>query len=275
LVELEQDLSRLQKEGLGLAAISYDSVAILKNFADRRKITFPLLSDPESQIIRAFGILNETVKPGTSQYGIPHPGTYIVDREGRIVSKYFEEDYRERVSASNILAGQFGERVEASSTTVEAKHVRLSTAASMPVARPGHRILLALELDLKPKMHVYAPGVTGYIPIDWKLEETGAAKVRPVQYPSAQKLRLKPIHETALVYQGNVRMTREITFGPEDTLKALVSPSGELVLKGSLRYQACDDRECYVPETVPVEWRFRFEALERERVPVELQRKAQ
>jgi hypothetical protein len=274
LVELEQNLSYIQKQGLGLAAISYDSVAILKNFADRRKITFPLLSDPESQIIRAFGILNETVKPGAAQYGIPHPGTYIVDREGKVVSKYFEEDIRERVSASDILAGQFGERVEAAGATVEAKHVRLSTAASTPVAHPGHRILLTLELDLKPKMHVYAPGVTGYIPIDWKLEETGAAKARPVQYPAAQKLRLKPIHETALVYQGHVRMTREITFGPENTLKPLASPSGEVVLKGWLRYQACDDRECYVPETVPVEWKFRFEALDRERVPAELQRTA-
>lgn len=274
MVELEQNVARIQKEGLGLAAISYDSVAILKNFADRRKITFPLLSDPESKIIRAFGILNETVKPGTTQYGIPRPGTYIVDRQGKIVTKYFEEDFRERVSISDILAGQFGERVDASGGAVEAKHVRLSTAASTLMAHPGHRILLTLDLDLKPKMHVYAPGVTGYIPVDWKLEETGAAKVRPAQYPAAQKLRLKPIHETALVYQGHVRMTREITFGAENTLKPLVSPSGEVVLKGSLRYQACDDRECYVPETVPVEWRFRFEALDRERVPTELQHAA-
>jgi hypothetical protein len=274
LVELEQNLARIQKEGLGLAAISYDSVAVLKNFADRRKITFPLLSDPESRIIRSFGILNETVKAGTAQYGIPRPGTYIVDRQGKIVSKYFEEDFRERVSITDILAGRFGEPVDASGGEVEAKHVRLSAAASTLMAHPGHRILLTLDLDLKPKMHVYAPGVTGYIPVDWKLEETGAVKVRPVQYPAAQKLRLKPIHETALVYQGHVRMTREITFGAENTLKPLVSPSGEVVLKGSLRYQACDDRECYVPETVPVEWRFRFEALDRERVPVELQRTA-
>ena len=114
MVELEQNLARIQKEGLGLAAISYDSVAVLKNFADRRKITFPLLSDPESKIIRSFGILNETVKPGAAQYGIPRPGTYIVDRQGKIVSKYFEEDFRERVSISDILAGQFGERLEAS-----------------------------------------------------------------------------------------------------------------------------------------------------------------
>jgi AhpC/TSA family/Disulphide bond corrector protein DsbC len=266
-------VERIRHEGLGLAAISYDSPAILKDFADRRKIAFPLLSDTDSKIIRAFGILNESVKPGTAQYGIPYPGTYIVDPQGKIVSKYFEDDYRERVSVSDILAGRYGERVDAANAAVEAKHIRLSTAASTPVAHPGHRILLTVDLDLKPKMHVYAPGVTGYIPVDWKLEDAGVAKVHPVQFPAAQKLLLKAIHETALVYQGRVRMTREITFAAENTLKPLVGPSGDVVIKGSFRYQACDDRKCYLPETVPVEWKFRFEALDRERVPAELQHK--
>ncbi len=274
-MELEQDLNSLRKHGLGLAAISYDSVAILKNFADRKKITYPLLSDADSKIIRAFGILNGTVKPGTAQYGIPYPGTFLVDPKGKIVSKYFEDDMRERVTASDILAGRFGALAPDSSRTLEAKHVSLTTAASTPVARPGHRILLSLELSLGPKMHVYAPGVTGYLPIDWKLEETGAAKAFPFQYPPAQKVRLKVINETALVYRGRVRITREITFGQESAVKPLLSPSGELVLKGSLRYQACDDRQCYLPETAPLEWRFHFEGMERERVPAELQRKAQ
>jgi peroxiredoxin len=48
-----QNVERIRKEGLGLAAISYDSPAILKNFADRRKIAFPLLSDPDSLSIRS------------------------------------------------------------------------------------------------------------------------------------------------------------------------------------------------------------------------------
>jgi hypothetical protein len=151
----------------------------------------------------------------------------------------------------------------------------LTTAASTPVAHPGHRILLSLELTLKPKMHVYAPGVVGYIPIDWQLEAAGTAKTFPVQYPAAQQVHLKVINETVPVYRGRVRITREITFGQENALKPLVSPSGELVLKGSFRYQACDDRECYLPETAPLEWRFHFEPMERERVPAELQRKAQ
>ncbi len=272
-MELGQNVERIRKEGLGLAAISYDSPAILKDFANRRKIAFPLLSDPDSKIIRAFGILNESVKPGTAQYGIPYPGTYIVDPQGKVVSKYFEDDFRERISVSDILAGRYGERAD-SNSAVEAKHIKLSTSASTTVAHPGHRILLTMDLDLAPKMHVYAPAVAGYIPVDWKLEKTAAAKLRPVEYPVAQKLLLKPIQETALVYQGHVRLTREITFGAENALKPLVSPSGEVVLKGSLRYQACDDRKCYVPETVPVEWKFRFEALDRERVPAELQRTA-
>jgi len=103
-VELEQHLGAIRKQGLGVAAISYDSVGALKNFADRQHITYPLLSDPDSKIIRTYDILNEAVKPGTPTYGIPYPGVYVVDAQGRVVSKYFEDDYRERVSTAEILA---------------------------------------------------------------------------------------------------------------------------------------------------------------------------
>jgi hypothetical protein len=273
-VELERDYGLVRNRGLGLAAISYDSVAVLKNFSDRKKITFPLLSDSDSRIIRAFGILNESVKPETAQYGIPHPGTYLLDAKGHVVAKYFEEDMRERISASAILAGRFGEPVTAARASAEVKHAALTTAASTPIAMPGHRILLSLEIDLPAHMHVYAPGVAGYIPVDWNMDQAGGTKLQAVQFPTPEKLYLKPIKETALVYRRKVRLTREITFGQEAALKPLLNPSGELVLKGSLRYQACDDRECYTPETVPVEWRFQFQGMERERVPADLQRKA-
>jgi AhpC/TSA family len=182
-VELQRNLNAIRQQGLGLAAISYDSVAVLKNFTDRQHITFPLLSDPESKIIRAFDILNETVAPGTAFYGIPNPGTYVLDPQGRVVSKHFEDDYRERVSATDILIQDFGKSADAVREVAETKHLRLTTTASTPVARPGHRIVLSLEIDLKPKMHVYAPGVQGYIPIEWKLEEGVAGKLQPVAYP--------------------------------------------------------------------------------------------
>ena len=245
---------------------------MLKNFADRQHITYSLLSDPESKIIRAFGILNETVMPGTAFYGIPYPGTYIIDPQGKVVSKYFEDDFRERTSATDILAREFGQSVEAARGVVESRHLRIMTAASTPVARPGHRIVLNLKIELKPGMHVYAPGVQGYIPIDWKLDDGPATKLHSFAYPPSRVMHLKAIGESVPVYRGRVQLTREITFGSDDALKPLVSSSGELVVKGSFRYQACDDRECYLPQTVPLEWRFQFQGLERERVPADLQR---
>ena len=273
-MELERDYPLVQKRGLGLAAISYDSVAALKNFTDRKKISFPLLSDEDSSIIRAFGILNESVKQATPQYGIPYPGTYVLDVNGRVVAKYFEDDMRERISASAILTGRFGEAVVSASARVAVKHAALSTGASTSIAMPGHRILLSLDIDLPAHMHVYAPGVAGYIPVEWNIDPAGGTKLQPVQFPSSEKLYLKAIKETALIYRGKVRLTRELTFGQEAALKPLVDANGELVLKGSFRYQACDDRVCYPPETVPVEWRFQFRGMERERAPAELQRKA-
>jgi hypothetical protein len=271
---LERNLARLRKRGLGLAAISYDSVAVLKNFAGRQHITYPLLSDPDSAMIRTYGILNDTVRTGTVQFGIPYPGTFVVNAKGVIVSKYFEDNFRERISASDILVRQFGEATAAASGKTETRSLRLTAGSSMQVAYPGERVTISVDLDLKPKMHVYAPGVEGYIPIDWKMEEGPAAKPYPVTYPPPEKLHLKAIQEVAPVYRRHLHLLREITFGQEAAVKPLVSPNGDLVLKGSLRYQACDDRQCFLPETVPLEWRFHFEGMVRERVPAELQRKA-
>jgi hypothetical protein len=270
---LERDLDAIKKQGVGVAAISYDSVAVLKNFADRQHITFPLLSDPESRIIRAFGILNETVTAGTPFYGIPYPGTFVVDPTGKVLSKHFEDDYRERVSASDILALEFGQRSEAATGITTTKHLRLTTAASTPVARPGHRIVLSLDIVLNAGMHVYAPEVQGYIPVEWKIQEGAAAKQHAFKYPQPVNVHLEAIGETVPVYRGYIRIGREITFGSEAALKPIVSPTGELIVRGSFRYQACDERTCYTPETLPLEWHFHYEGLDRTRAPSEFQRK--
>jgi len=86
-------------------------------------------------------------------------------------------------------------------------------------------------------------------------------------------MRLDAIGETVPVYRGHITIVREITFGQEGALKPLITSAGELILKGSFRYQACDDRKCYLPQDLPLEWRFQYQGLDRERAPAELQRK--
>src|SRR5580658_1364287 len=55
LLSLQRAAARFKEKGIGLAGVSYDSVDILKFFTDRYSISYPLLSDPKSQVIERFG----------------------------------------------------------------------------------------------------------------------------------------------------------------------------------------------------------------------------
>ena len=68
-MELQGRLAELRKAGFGLAVITYDPVAVLAEFAMRRKITFPLLSDAGSATIRRYGLLNTTVPETNPLFG--------------------------------------------------------------------------------------------------------------------------------------------------------------------------------------------------------------
>ena len=87
----------MQKAGLGVAAVSYDSNATLKRFADAHQITYPLLSDPGSGVIRKFGILNTNIPEGNMFYGIPFPGDYLLAADGTVKDKIGRASCRERV----------------------------------------------------------------------------------------------------------------------------------------------------------------------------------
>jgi len=95
-----------------------------------------------------------------------------------------------------------------------------------------------------------------------------------VKYPASQKLHLAAINETVRVFLDSFRLAEDIVISSEASVKPLLNEKGELTLHGTLRYQACDDRKCYLPATVPMEWTFPFEPLDRIRVPAEIQRKA-
>ena len=255
-----------------MAAVSYDSVAALQHFAKRKGITYPLLSDPDSKIIRAFGVLNDNFPRDHVWYGVPFPGTFVVDENGIIRAKYFEEDHRERYTASNILVRYFGNGTSAR-TEVETKHLKLTSSASESAVRPGNRIALALDVEPKPGMHVYGPGVEGgYIPVEWKIASSSGWLAHTEAWPPSTKLHLAAIRETAPVHRDRFRVTRDLTIGQNQEIRPLLTSSQELVVTGSFRYQACDDKECYPPQTIPLQWVFRVQPHDTERAPAELRR---
>jgi peroxiredoxin Q/BCP len=98
---LQGEAKKFAEKNVTVVAISYDPVDDLKEFADKQKVTLPLLSDPDSAAIKAYGLLNKAAKG--KQAGIPHPGTVILDAKGVIRAKLFHEGVIKRHTADDIL----------------------------------------------------------------------------------------------------------------------------------------------------------------------------
>lgn len=101
LVQLQKDVKKFEDAGVAVVGISYDPVDVLAKFAGKQKITYPLLSDPESKTIKAFGLLNPEAKG--KMEGISYPGTVLLDKDGVIRAKLFFEGYKERAGADAVL----------------------------------------------------------------------------------------------------------------------------------------------------------------------------
>ena len=181
-MQLQNAKDRFEKQGLYLAAISYDSPAILTDFAKRHKIKFPLLADPNSQVIRGFNVLNAEAKGITK--GMAHPGFFYIDENGTIREKYFEVKYTNRFTANNVIGKLFPELTEEVSNTVEASHLRVTLSQSDRTVVPGSRVTLTADVELPPDVHVYSPGVRGYKPIQLILHSSAGIEVAPATYPT-------------------------------------------------------------------------------------------
>jgi hypothetical protein len=273
-VQLQGAKKRFEAQGLKLAAISYDSPAILKDFAERHGIDFPLLADPKSEIIRSFKVLNTEAKGMTK--GMAYPGFFYIDESGVIREKYFEAKYTDRFTANNVIGKLFPELTEEVSQNVEAPHLRLTLTQSDHAVAPGSRVTLAAEIELPPGVHVYSPGVKGYKPIQLELRPRSGIELSQVTYPNSKILYLEAIQERVPVFEGKFRITQDVTVTPSktgDVVRSLVSAQKTISITGELKYQACDKAICYPPTSVPLKWQLQILPLDLKRSPRAIEHK--
>jgi len=197
-VELQGRLETLKREGLGLVAVSYDPVPVLADFASRRGITFPLLSDQGSAVIKQYGIFNTTVAATSSTYGIPFPGTFFLDVKGVVKSRVFEAAYQERDTITSALV-KLGTKVDIPATKVAGTNVRLTTFVTDTVAAPGTHFSIVVDVVPGPHVHVYAPGAPSYTPIAIEVRPQPALVVRAPQFPKSDDYFFKPLNEHVAV----------------------------------------------------------------------------
>lgn len=96
LKDLEANRAAIEASGARLVGLSYDSADTQAKAVAKLGLGFPLLSDPGSKTITAYGILNEEARGRAA--GLPHPAIFVVDTDGKIAAKLMEEGYRDRPS---------------------------------------------------------------------------------------------------------------------------------------------------------------------------------
>jgi hypothetical protein len=276
-VELQGRLADLTRQGLGVAAISYDPPETLAAFAQAQRITFPLLSDADSTTIRRYGILNPLPPlalagtddpalkaelqryvsggaPGSRMIGMAFPGTFVVDRQRRVTARFFEEYYVERntVSSLALKLGAGGAPVNA--LKLSSPHLEATAFPSDAAVTVGSRFSIVVDITPRPGMHLYAPGATGYRVIALAVAEQPAIRVLPIQYPPSETYVFAPLNERVAVYQKPIRLVRDVVVEGTVPAQAALRDQSALTISGALEYQACDDRVCFNPVALPVSW---------------------
>lgn len=253
-------------------AISYDSVAILKFFSDRQKIEFPLLADPDSQVIRKYKVLNS--EGFGRNLGLARPGYFFIDTQGVIREKFFEAKYRERITGNGLLAKLFPELGEEVTDTVAAPHMQLTAGQSDRVVISGNLITLTANVSLPPDVHVYAPGTKGYKPIRLVIDPLPELEVRSASYPHAKILFLPAIKESVPVFEGKFAIRQELKVNAASGFAMALGPEGKKVtIKGKLEYQACDSKICFLPTSVPIQWQLQILPLDMQYAPEDIRHK--
>ena len=263
----------LERRGLGLAAISYDGPEVLRGFAEQYGVTYPMLADPGSEVIERFGLRNpvpewafgdnvgdpevqEAVRtyvsafgPNERMIGMAFPGTLVLDANGVVVERHFEDVYSERNTISSVLlrGGDDSDPVQA--VEVSTLQLELTTYASDAELAPGNRFALVLDIVPNAGMHIYAPGASDvYTAIHLEVEDRPYLRTLPMEFPESTEYYFEPFDDTQPVYEEPFRLVQEAYLD--------VGPDGRdsITINGVLHYQACDENVCYLPSTIPLTW---------------------
>jgi DsbC/DsbD-like thiol-disulfide interchange protein len=127
-----------------------------------------------------------------------------------------------------------------------AKHLAIAATASAETALPGSTVSLFLDITPRPGIHVYAPGAKGYLPIAVTFGQGAGIKMGDLKYPKSQTMSFEG--EKVPVYEKPFRLVQEVS------LDRSLKTGDAVMITGTVKYQACDDKVCFIPASAPVSW---------------------
>lgn len=222
-----------------------------------------MFSDVDSEVIRSYGVLNTIVQPDDVPfYGIPFPGFFLIDEDGVIVDKLFNRHLANREGIESIIDSFLG-RIEPGrddpSVAVRADDgiaVAAFVRGGGGVLRVGPRRRLVVRVDMPEGIHIYGePVPTGMVATTIDVSGPDGLHFEEMEAPPTAPFELPGVDQPLQVWGGSIDFV--IPLYADTSLTGLVrdedDPSIELTV--TIRYQACDDDQCFIPraQTVSLE----------------------
>lgn len=254
LVELREGYKKFADAGMKLYTISYDDPQAIADFVIAHNIPYPILSDLDSEVIREYGIFNTEIEPGDIPvYGVPFPGTYIVDEEGIVTEKFFYDTYKRRDGPESMIDSAVGNiqldpNEPTAAFTDEGIRVSATLHGAGGVLKQGSMRRLVVRFELGDGLHIYSdPVPEGMVPTTVTVDGPPGLVVQDAIVPPTGTLYLKGLDAPLQVWSGVVDIV--IPVYPDATLLSEMRPLDELetTIDVHVRYQACDDETCLLP----------------------------
>jgi peroxiredoxin len=265
LVELQEALPKFEAAGIKLYAVSYDEPDALADFAKHHDITYPLLSDKGSKVIRSLGIQNRFVtKEQVPYYGIPFPGTYLLDEKGIVCAKFFSRNLAQRESAESVIDSGLGKILLGEEEPVDRggdDEIRISATYHGGGGNLKSAVIrqLVVRFELAPGLHIYdEPVPKGMVATRIEISGPPGLNTNEMIKMPTEPLRLPGLDTELQVWKGRVDFA--IPVWVDDRVAGLIHKPehDEISIGVKIDYQACDDKTCRIPQsetltvTVPI-----------------------
>lgn len=137
---------------------------------------------------------------------------------------------------------------------INADHLQLVTYATEQVIAPGSTFSLVFHITPQKGVHVYAPGADKYKIVRVTVHRDVRLTTKPLEYPKPEMYLFAPLDERVPVFEKPFTLTQPIAVGSSPQDRAALADARTITIRGTLEYQACDDRVCFPPESIQLSY---------------------
>jgi hypothetical protein len=166
--------------------------------------------------------------------------------------------FAESATAINVVARSLHHSTDDQPVIVNAPHLQITLTPTGRVVIPGMDVRLIADIQVAQDVHVYAPGVKDYNPLQLTVDPLPGVEPRAPSYPKSKLLFLKSINEQVPDFEGKFRVVQDVKIPSSPEFISSLQPKGKTItVTGELKYQACTLKVCFLPASVPLKWELR------------------